>query len=41
MISAKLGRARLGRAALRLVIGGALALGFTFLVGLLFGETVV
>ncbi|SER63876.1 VIT1/CCC1 transporter family protein [Corynebacterium cystitidis] len=41
VISAKLGGARPGRAALRLVIGGALALGFTFLVGLLFGETVV
>lgn len=40
MISARLGKAPQGRAVLRLVIGGALALAFTFAVGWLFGTNV-
>lgn len=40
VISAQLGGAKPGRAALRLVVGGALALAFTFAVGWLFGENV-
>ncbi len=40
-ISARLGGARRGRAIARLVIGGALALGATWLIGTLLGTTVV
>lgn len=40
-ISARLGGAERGRAAARLVIGGALALGVTWLIGTLLGTTVV
>jgi VIT1/CCC1 family predicted Fe2+/Mn2+ transporter len=40
-ISARLGGAPRGRAILRLVIGGALALGVTWLIGTLLGTTVV
>lgn len=39
-ISARLGKANVGRAVARLVIGGALALGATYLVGRLFGVNV-
>ncbi|STC69749.1 VIT1/CCC1 transporter family protein [Corynebacterium pilosum] len=40
VISARLGGAKPGRAALRLAIGGTLALAFTFVVGWLFGTNV-
>ncbi|GAB2848497.1 VIT family protein [Microbacterium insulae] len=40
-ISARLGGAPRGRAILRLVVGGALALGVTWLIGTLLGTTVV